>query len=783
MDTTGQPEDNYMQPIKQTIGARKGACLCGAVSFLFALMVAGATACASPAGAAVQRLWQPVPDNVYLQETGRKVTASAPLTSVAVYEGIVYAGSAKGLHQLKGNELVEVSELREPVNRLVTAGGALWAITSPGLHRFQNGAWKKISGEVVSDVCEHLGAVVAAGGSRLWRVKGDALEPLTASPSPFEITRVVSYGETLYVHGPGRLTIFDGTRFGARNVWNWPVEKVWDWGELPSLNTRDVLSLGSRLYIATDRGLGVLRGMSLTELRGEQGLCYEDTTCLARGFGGDLWIGTTRGAIRHTGGQFHYFAGQRWLPDDRVNAMASSDHAVFIATDQGLGLIEYEPYTLLKKAAYYERHLEEWGQKRLGLVHVLGWDDKLKEFVREISDNDGGYSCDYLAAQAYRYAVTKDPEARREAVNTFHTIRWLEAMTGIKGFPARAVWAKNERGHQAQHGSGEAAAEWHDTKDGLFEWKGDTSSDELCAHFYAIAIFLELAAQGEEIQQAKTFLSRVAGHLMDHGWRLIDLDGKPTRWGHWNPEYFNSAGEGNAARGLNALEILSMIKTAAVLTGEPRFAQGYQELVKLGYPEYTLRQKCTFPPGDVLQFLDRLSFFCYPSLLKYETDPKLRSLYRRSFERTWEIQRIEQATWFNFIYGALTGNDCEVEPAVAHLREWPLDLVLYSFQNSQRADRQTPPGYVAYSGGTRAFSPREREPMLWDNWTMGADGGAGGHAVMQPSAWLMAYWMGRYHGFIEAPRATDPALLTVERHRGLVLGAKPYAGPPRPSGF
>ena len=747
------------------------------------LAVSAFGASAASGAAVVQRHWQPVRDEVYLQEIGRKVTASAPLTSVAVYEGNVYAGSVKGLHQLKANELVEVSELREPVSRLVTAGGALWIITSQGLHRFQSGSWKKVSAEAVSDVCEHLHEVVAAGGSRLWRVNGDALEPLTSSSSPFAITRVVSYGETLYVHGPGRLTIFDGNRFGARNVWNWPVEKVWDWGELPSLNTRDILSLGSRLYIATDRGLGVLRGMSLTHLRGEQGLCYEDTTCLARGFGGDLWIGTTRGAIRHTGGQYHYFAGQRWLPDDRVNAMATSDRAVFIATDKGLGIIEYQPYTLLKKSAYYERHLEEWGQKRLGLVHKLGWDDKLKEFVREVSDNDGGYSCDYLAAQAYRYAVTKDPEARREAVNTFHTIRWLEAMTGIKGYPARGVWAKNERGHQAQHGSGEAPAEWHDTKDGLFEWKGDTSSDEICAHFYAIAIFLQLAAQGEEIQQAKTFLSRVAGHLMDHNWQLIDLDGKPTRWGRWNPEHFNSAGEGNAARGLNALEILSFIKTAEALTGEPKFAQGYQELVKLGYPEYTLRQKCTFPPGDVLQFLDRLSFLCYPNLLQYETDPKLRSLYRRSFDRTWEIQRMEQAPWFNFIFGALTGNDCEVEPAVAHLREWPLDLVLYSYQNSHRADLHTPPGYVAYSGGTRAFSPREREPLLWEAWTMEADGGAGGNAVIHPSAWLLAYWMGRYHGFIEAPRTTDPALLTVERNQTRLLGARPYSGPPRPGGF
>ena len=33
-------------------------------------------------------------------------------------------------------------------------------------------------------------------------------------------------------------------------------------------------------------------------------------------------------------------------------------------------------HTLQKKAAFYERHLEEWGQKRLGLVHKLEWDAK-----------------------------------------------------------------------------------------------------------------------------------------------------------------------------------------------------------------------------------------------------------------------------------------------------------------------------------------------------------------------------------------------------------------------
>ena len=546
---------------------------------------------------------------------------------------------------------------------------------------------------------------------------------------------------------------------------------------------RDLFSLGSRLYFATDRGVGVFRGMSLTSLRGEQGLCYEDTTCLARGFTNDLWIGTTRGAIRMADGQFDYFAGQRWLPDDRVNAIAAGDRAVYLATDRGLGIIEYEPFTLLKKADYYEWHLEKWGQKRLGFTHKLEWDDGLKQFVREISDNDGGYSGDYLAAESYRYAVTKDPAARQEAVNTFQALRWLEAMTGMAGFPARAVWTKGDRDHKSMSGSGGLPAEWHDTADGKFEWKGDTSSDELCSHFYATTLFLELAAQGNEREQAKEHVARIATHLIEHHWQLIDLDGKPTRWGRWDPEYFMTD-EGGTDRVLQALEILSFMKTAATLTGDSKFAAAYQKLVELGYPGYTLRQRNTPPPPEnISHFEDQLALWSYWNLLRFEKDPQLRSLYRRSLERSYEVIRIEQNPWFNFVYGALTGNDFEVNPSVNHLRGWPLDLVVWSYQNSQRADLRTPPGYVALNGGSRTFPARETEPLRWDHWLMQADGGTGGRDVVEPSGWLLAYWMGRYHGFIQAPTVTDSKLLGVERNGGEVPGARPYAGPSRPEKF
>jgi hypothetical protein len=51
---------------------------------------------------------------------------------------------------------------------------------------------------------------------------------------------------------------------------------------------------------------------------------------------------------------------------------------------------------------------------------------------------------------------------------------------------------------------------------------------------------------------------------------------------------------------------------------------------------------------------------------------------------------------------------------------------------------------------------------------------------MEPTGFLRDYWMGRYHGFIEAPTTDDPALLTVESRPGVQRGAAPYDGPGRP---
>jgi hypothetical protein len=107
------------------------------------------------------------------------------------------------------------------------------------------------------------------------------------------------------------------------------------------------------------------------------------------------------------------------------------------------------------------------------------------------------------------------------------------------------------------------------------------------------------------------------------------------------------------------------------------------------------------------------------------------------------------------------------------MREYKLDCIEYTYRNSDRDDLFMQPGYTSYEGTKRAFSPRE------SSGGTNPDGGAGGRVVREPTEFIRDYWMARYNGFIKAPTATDPDLISV-KPTGRNYGAKPYDGPGRP---
>ncbi len=466
---------------------------------------------------------------------------------------------------------------------------------------------------------------------------------------------------------------------------------------------------------------------------------------------GDLWFGTPQGVVRWSGGRFEIYAGPRWLPDDRVEALACADDgSILVRTAKGGSRIRFLPMTLEEKAAHYER-LTDTRHRRFGFVIEcnLPSPGDLDGWRHGIGDNDGLWTAMYVAAESYRWAVTGDETARERARESLHALLALEERSPVPGFPARALTHRSEE-RFGNHPDGE----WHRTDDGEWEWKGDTSSDEIVGHYYAWGIYFDLVADEDDRARIRETVRRVTDHILDHGLHLVDLDGRPTRWGVWAPEELNDSPRWRSERGLNSLEILSHLKVAVHITGEARYAAAAAELIRdHGYALNTVEQKILpgdFPGAEDNHSDDELAFLSYEPLLRYEKDPQLRAIYLASLERSWRIERPERCPLWNFIYGAATGRACDADLAVESLREIPLDLVDWPTRNLHRLDIRRNPrdGRAGEPQLLEPLSWRERPLHKWNGNPYRAEGGSGRNEECG-TFWLLPYWMGRYHGLLE----------------------------------
>jgi len=505
-------------------------------------------------------------------------------------------------------------------------------------------------------------------------------------------------------------------------------------------------------YKATERGLVIENPNGRTyTLNGERGLPVEEVTCVTMAANGDLWMGTPRGAIRFRGGRFEYYASKRWLPHDEVQAIEClQDGSVRVYTPDGVSHIQFKTMTLEEKAEHYEV-LTDTRHKRHNYVTGchLPEEGDLSNWRNHDDDNDGLWTAMYVAAESFRTAVTGSEGARDKAREALKAILKLEETTSIEGFPARSLTHKSEPQFGHHHGG-----EWHRTEDGEWEWKGDTSSDEIVGHYFAWHIYYDLVADEKEKERICETCRRVTDHIVDNGFYLIDVDGKPTRWGVWAPEKLNKDLRWRGDQGLNSLEILSCLKVAHHLTGDDKYAEAAQGLIKDHHYAINTITRKILPEGigGAMQNHsdDELAFLPYYNLLILEKDPELRSIYLLSLERSWQVERPEKCPLWNFIYGAVTRRPCDAEAAVESLQGIPLDLIEWRITNSHRADIEPNP-HRGRHGELISIVPvpwPERPIHKWNGNPYSMDGGSG-HSEECGTFWLLPYWMGRYHGIIE----------------------------------
>ena len=86
---------------------------------------------------------------------------------------------------------------------------------------------------------------------------------------------------------------------------------------------------------------------------------------------------------------------------------------------------------------------------------------------------------------------------------------------------------------------------------------------------YPLVARLVAAGQPANVSAVYAPLNALATHIVSHGYRLIDVTGQPTTWGHWEPALINGDRKWSDERGLNALQLLGLLAAALVAAPDP----------------------------------------------------------------------------------------------------------------------------------------------------------------------------------------------------------------------
>ena len=569
---------------------------------------------------------------------------------------------------------------------------------------------------------------------------------------------------------------------------------------------RDVLGVAfdprDRLWFATKAGVGCETGVDWRFYEGKDGLPWNEFTGIAAGPDAEMWFGTRAGAIRFDGHDWHYRQGPRWLPHDDIRQVGvDADGRAWFATAGGVGLIERKPMTLARKADFYEQEIERYIKRTpFGFVAeapLRQAGDKSTADPQD-SDNDGLWTAMYGAGECFAFAATRDAQSKRRAKAAFEALRFLQKVTQggahspPKGYVARTIRptaapdpnaGRLEQDQEGQKGDSlwkVYEPRWPKSADGQWYWKSDTSSDELDGHFFLYALYYDLVADSDaERERVREVVRDLTEHLLTHHFVLIDHDGRPTRWAVFDPEVLNRDSRWWPERGLNSLSLLSYLAAAGHVTGDPKYEAASRELIdKHGYAQNAMYPKVQQGPGSGNQSDDEMAFMGYYTLLRCSKDDALKAQIRSSFFRYWANEAPEMNPFFNFAYAAHSLGASTVNPygrfslqpwshwqedAMATLRGFPLDRLNWPLRNSHRLDiellgpQQASDLYEPERGGRghrvngKVLPVENRHFNHWNTDPWELDYGGQGNELAAGTVFLLPYYMGLYHGFIEKP--------------------------------
>jgi hypothetical protein len=335
----------------------------------------------------------------------------------------------------------------------------------------------------------------------------------------------------------------------------------------------------------------------------------------------------------------------------------------------------------------------------------------------------------YLAAESYRWAVTRAPEAREGVMTALNGVRRLVEATGNDllarcAIPADSPWAAGIASEESAHGVHSGIVDGQS-----YLWVGNTSRDQYLGVFFGLTAAWQLVDDQEVRDWVSMLATRMLKRLRDDQWNVVMPGGGiSTTFLHRAEQRLALLKLG---RRCNPREFETSYKTTANL------------LMGSIYPPILVE---TREPHDSY-FKFNLSHIAFYNLLTSGDNRLVRSRYQSAFDLLRAATQHHDNAFFDMIDVAVNGRTEKRDERVRRLLEAWLGRPRRDLWVDLRSR------YVSCEGDNRACEVvpvEERTPtdFLWQRSPYQLWGGLYGTIEGAGIDYILPYWMARYHGVV-----------------------------------
>ncbi|HNY41278.1 MAG TPA: hypothetical protein PKJ41_12825 [Bryobacteraceae bacterium] len=378
-----------------------------------------------------------------------------------------------------------------------------------------------------------------------------------------------------------------------------------------------------------------------------------------------------------------------------------------------------------------ERKIRDRHMPYLGIIDPVFASADSTEIVSYTRCGDSAtWTGHYLAAEAYRYNVTKSPEARTNIMDALNGIRKLVEATGNDmlarcAVPVDSPYASAIVSEESAHGVHVAAI------DGIPHfWVGNTSRDQYIGVFFGLTAAFQMVQDQEVHDWVSMLATRMLVALMDRHWQITMPDGTVSSSFIGRPD-----------------QQLAMLKLGRRMNPNV-FESDYKW--RANTYAYAVPAPILVETRDLYNsyFKFNLDYAAMYMLLTSGDSTWIRTHYKNAFDILRKATDDHDNAHFDMVTVAITGRTAQMDERAPRL----LDAWL------KRSDRDfwtdLHPLYASCNGDDNQsctvvpVEQRVATDFLWQRSPFQLWGGWLGTTESAGIDYLLPYWMARYHGMM-----------------------------------